>query len=217
MLPEAWRQAMRASPTAVLFTDDVESIRLRVGKFNMPALTGPAETLRYGDVWNAGPQITAVHAEELAKLGFKATSVYKLVDDEPVPSLTAQGRENRARSYEIIPVVTPALASALQAKGQRLLLWVTWSGLEIFHTPASTPVEQINSSYWLFDIATQRLLWSGGLADTRDSDLKASEVTQKLEADQFAAIRRIVVEHYRLAYRHEEDTVPWLLGTLGAK
>src|SRR5258708_39742327 len=135
VLPEALRASMRDSPTAVLFTDDVGVIRFRVGSVNMPGLVGPYDTIQYGDAWDAGPSVTAVHAHELAKLGFTVASAYSLVGEQALPPLTAVGRENRAKNYEIIPVVTPDLASALQARGQRLLFCVTWSGLHVCHTP----------------------------------------------------------------------------------
>src|SRR2546430_14862048 len=106
------------------------------------------------------------HADELAKLGFQAKSISAILGDSKVSSLTAPGREHRGKNYEITPVVTPELASALQSQGQQYLIWVTWSGLEYFHTILPfQPVEQINSSYWVFDLNTRALIWSGGVVE----------------------------------------------------
>ena len=218
VMPEALRTAMRQKATTVLFTDDVGAIRFIWGRFNAPDITRPIEWVRYDDQWDAGPAVAAVHADELAKLGFQAKSIYAILGDSKVSSLTAPGRENRGKNYEITPVLTPELASALQSQGQQYLIWVTWSGLEYFHTILPfQPVEQINSSYWVFDLNTRALIWSGGLADIRDSGFKYAEATRQLEADQFAGLRRLVVERYRMAYRREDDTVPWLLGLLNPK
>lgn len=218
VMPEALRTAMRQNATTVLFTDDIGAIRFIWGRFNAPDLTRPIDRVRYDDQWDAGPAITTVHADELAKLGFHAKSIYVVLTGSEVSSLTAPGRENRAKNYEVIPVLTPELASALQSQGQRYLFWVTWSGLEYFHTVLPfQPVEQINSSYWLFDLSTRGLIWSGGLADTRDSGFKYEEAAQQLEAEHFSGLRRLVVERYRMAYLREDDTVPWLLGLLNRK
>jgi hypothetical protein len=216
-MPEALTTAMREKPTVVLFTDDVGSIRFISGRFNAPGFALPGQTIPYGDSWNASPPVTAVHTQELGKLGFRVTSAYTLLGERGVSDLTATGRVDRGKNYEIIPVVTPALASALQSQGQQFLFWVTWSGLEYFHTPVGQPVEQINSSYWLFDLSTRSLVWSGGLADIRDSSFKYAEAEKQLEGDQFAALKRLVEERYHLAYRPEEDSVPWLLGLVRTK
>jgi hypothetical protein len=218
LMPEALRMAVRQKATSVLFTDDVGSIRFIWGRFNAPDFTRPVETVRYGDSWDAGPALTAVHTEELAKLGFRVTSTYTLVGEREVSELTATGRENRGKNYEIIPVLSPALASALQSQGQQYLFWVTWSGLQYFHIPLPIRgVEQINSSYWLFDLSTRSLVWSGGLADIRDSNFNYADAEVQLKRDQFAVFKRLVEERYRLAYRPEEDSVPWLLGLVRQK
>lgn len=218
MMPEALGTAMRQNATAVLFTDDVGAIRFIWGRFNAPDLTRPIDWVRYGDQWDAGPAVTSVHADELAKLGFQAKSIYSVLGASDVSGLTVPGRESRGKNYEIIPVVTLELASALQSQGQRYLFWVTWSGLEYFHTILPfQPVEQINSSYWVFDLTTRTLIWSGGLTDIRYSGFKYEEATQRLEADQLAGLRRLVLERYRMAYRRDDDTVPWLLGLVNRK
>src|ERR1700719_444501 len=84
VMPEALRTAMRQRPTAVLFTDDVGAIRFIWGRFNVPEFTRPVETVRYGDLWDAGPAVTAVHTQELAKLGFQVTSTYTLLGERGV-------------------------------------------------------------------------------------------------------------------------------------
>lgn len=218
VMPGQLRTAMRQDATAVLFTDDVGVIRFIGGWYNVPASWRPDDSVRYSGQWDAGPALTAIHANELSKLGFHASSIYEILPASTVSSLTAPGRDTRGKNYENMPVLSPDLASALQAKGQRYLFWVTWSGLEYFHTTLPTkPVEQINSSYWLFDLNSRTLVWSGGLADIRDSTLKYPEATNQLEADDFAGFKRLVAERYRMAYQHEEDSVPWLLGLLAPK
>jgi hypothetical protein len=162
------RTAIQQQAVAVLFTDDVGEIRYISGRFNTTGVNRPDHAVGYDDVWDAGPTITAVHSQELAKLGIRAKSVYEMLEPGEIGHLTTPGRENRAKNYENVPLVTSELAQELHRKGQRYLLWVTWSGLQYFHTVLPTvPVEQISSSYWLFDLDTQSLLWSGGLADIR--------------------------------------------------
>jgi hypothetical protein len=218
ILPEPMRVAMQQQATAVLFTDDVGEIRYVWGLFNAPSVNRPDHAVRYKDSWDAGPTITAVHSQELAKLGMQTKSVYELVDSLDVARLTTAGRDNRGKNYEIEPLVSPALAQALIEKGQRYLFWVTWSGLRYFHTGLpTTPVEQISSSYWLFDLNTRMLIWSGGLADIRDSSFKYSEAKAQLEDNGFAGFKRLVEHRYRMAYQPGEDSVPWLLGLAGKK
>jgi hypothetical protein len=213
VLPENLRAAIRQNATTVLFTDDVGEIRYIWGRFNTPAGNHVDRIARYDGAWDAGPDLTAVHAAELAKLGFQAKSMYEILAPSEVSALTAVGREARGKNYEIIPVVTPALSEALTQNGQRYLFWVTWSGLQYFHpTLPLTCVEQIHSSYWLFDLRTRALIWSGGLADIRDSSFKYADAAAQLEADEFAGLKRLAADRYRLAYRPEDDSVPWLLG-----
>jgi hypothetical protein len=207
------RTAIQQQAVAVLFTDDVGEIRYISGRFNTTGVNRPDHAVGYDDVWDAGPTITAVHSQELAKLGIRAKSVYEMLEPGEIGHLTTPGRENRAKNYENVPLVTSELAQELHRKGQRYLLWVTWSGLQYFHTVLPTvPVEQISSSYWLFDLDTQSLLWSGGLADIRDSGFKYSDVSIQLEGGEFRGFKRLVEDRYRLAYRPGDDSVPWLLG-----
>jgi hypothetical protein len=218
IMPDRLRAAMRQQATAVLFTDDVGEIRYVWGRFNTPGLNRTDRSVRYGDDWDAGPVITAVHSEELARLGFQAKSIYGILANRDVSNLTAPGHEDRAKNYEYTPLVTPEFAEPLIQRGQRYLFWVTWSGLQYFHpTLPTTPVEQISSSYWLFDLNTRSLVWSGGLADIRDSSFKYADAAAQLEGDQFAGFKRLVESRYRLAYRSEEDSVPWLLGLVRKK
>ena len=215
VLPENLRVAMRQDATAVLFTDDVGRIRYVWGRFNTPGGNQVDRVARYDGTWDAGRALTAVHAAELAKLGFQAKSTYEILAASEIAALTAVGREARGKNYEVVPVVTPALGEALAQRGQRYLFWVTWSGLQYFHpTLPVTCVEEINSSYWLFDLRTRTLLWSGGLADIHNSSFKYADAAAQLEADQFAGFKRLAENRYRLAYRPEEDSVPWLLGLL---
>jgi hypothetical protein len=189
-MPDSLRASMRTTPTAVLFTDDVGSIRMIAGHFNLPGAARAGETLRYSDAWDTRPTLTTVHTEELARLGFTVTSTYTLIGAQTVAALTRAGRDDRAMNYEVVPVVTSALASALEEHGQRFLFWVTWSGLDYFYVSAGPSVEQINSSYWLFDLSTGKLVWSSGLADVRDSRFKGADATAQLGRDQFAVFFR---------------------------
>jgi hypothetical protein len=218
MLPENLRAAMRQDATAVLFTDDVGQISYIWGRFNTPGTNRLDRIARYDGTWDPGPDVTAIHAAELAKLGFQAKSVYEILEPTGITALTAAGRENRGKDYEVIPIVSPTLSEALIQKGQRYLFWVTWSGLQYFHpTLPVTCTEEINSSYWLFDLRTRALVWSGGLADIRDSTFKYADATAGLEANDFAGFKRLAEERYRLAYRQEQDSVPWLLGLVSKR
>jgi hypothetical protein len=213
VMPGNLRTEMRQQSTAVVFTDDVREVRFTWGRFNTPGLNRPDSFLPYDGELNIDPILSAVHAEELGKLGIHTTSVYDLLEGSTVERLTLPGRENRSKNYEMTPFVSPDLATALINKGQRYLLWVTWSGLRYFHTVLSTtPVEQISSSYWLFDLQARSLLWSGSLVDIRDSDFKNSEAKARLEDGHFAGLERLVENRYRLAYQDKDDSVPWLLG-----
>jgi hypothetical protein len=109
--------------------------------------------------------------------------------------------------------VTLELAQALTARNQRYQFWVTWSGLQfIFPRLPLNGVEQISSSYWLFDLETRSLQWSGSLADIRDSSFKYDDAKPQFEDNRFDGLKRTVTQRYRQAYRAEDDTVPWLLG-----
>lgn len=213
VMPETFRSAMRQQPTAVLFTDDVGEIRYIWGRHNTVGANRPDRTAPYQDQWDAGPAITAVHAQELTKLGFQTKSIYEVLTARDASDFTSTGREQRARNYENVPILTRELRDALLSRGERYLFWVTWSGLEYFHVVLPlTPEELIASSYWLFDLNTGSLVWSGGLWDLRDSNFKYAAAPAQLEADHFAGLAQLVEHRYRLAYRPEEDSVPWLLG-----
>jgi hypothetical protein len=198
----------------VLFTDDPARIFYRVGFSNIPNYEYPgSKESSYRDIWNAGPEVTAIHAQELSKWGLQTKSIYELLSGSEVAALTGPGSENRAKNYQMEPQVTLELAQALTARNQRYLFWVTWSGLQfIFPRLPLNGVEQISSSYWLFDLETRSLLWSGSLADIRDSSFKYDDAKPQFEDNRFDGLKRIVTQRYRQAYRAEDDTVPWLLG-----
>ena len=130
VMPESWRSALQQQPTAVLFTDDVGEIRYTWGRTNTPEANRRDHAVRYQDQWDAGPDITAVHADQLAQLGLQARSVYALLTAREVADYTSTGREERARHYLNPPILTPELREALLGKGERYLCRSGASGNE---------------------------------------------------------------------------------------
>jgi hypothetical protein len=218
---------MKTGKTTVLFDDEIQQINYLQDKYYVLAVTQEGSTSVYKGIWNSNKDLSALHVDELSKLGLRARSAYELFSEQdvermlqedrdlrlvqpkgtPVSTSTSGNTDKPARSSGLVsanmPVsaeqtISPLLRQSLLDKGQEYLIWATWTGYTLhIQTLGLPPNEQFLLVYRVFDVKKNKLLGGGQTYYLHNVNLEGQTGKDFLEKDNLAGLRSQVEKHIR--------------------
>jgi len=197
---------VKQGKSAVLFLDDVEQINYLQDKYYVLAVTQEGSNSVYRGLWDSSKQLSSISAEELAKIGIPSTSVYDLLAGPEVTRLTEADKTRftfmpRAPGTGKAPRVTsvsPELRQALLDKGQKHLIWVSWTGYQLhIMTLGLAPTEQFLLRFWVVDLEQNKFLGGGDVRWFAKLDLGEQTGKEFLEANDLAGLKAQVEKDVR--------------------
>lgn len=193
---------MKTGKTTVLFQDEAQQINYLQDKYYVLAVTQEGSTSLYKGIWNSNKDLSALHADELAKLGLRAHSAYELFSEKDVARMLQEETELRLAQPKGTPAadqtISPLLRQSLLDKGQDYLIWATWSGYTLhIQTLGLPPNEQFLLVYRVFDVKKNKLLGGGTTYYLHNVNLEGQTGKDFLEKDNLAGLRSQVESHIR--------------------
>lgn len=201
---------LKQGKTAVLFYDDIGQINYLEDKYFVLGVAQVASNSAYTGIWNGGPELSQVHAEQFGKLGLQAQSAYNLLPATVIEESTANERsvftlkppaKGQKKKTKADWQLSPQLRDALIAQGQDSLVWVSWSGFTLHLQTLGLPtVEKFSTSFWILDLKQNKVVWDGSFMTWENAELGERTGKEFLESDELKGLKRESAEKMRQYY-----------------
>jgi hypothetical protein len=202
MKPEA-ATVVKNGTTAVVFYDGVEQINYIEDKYFVLGVAQVASNSVYQGLWDSNRMLTALHAEELGKIGINARSVYDLYADGERTEADALFKEMNASlqpmktkkgEKSVVPQVPARLREQLLAKGCDHLMWISWNGYTLHMQTLGLPaLSKISTRYRVVDLRNDTApLWDGWVLTWEETKVEGDTGKAFLEAHDLAGLKKEV-------------------------
>ncbi len=210
MAPDSARD-MKTGKVVVAFFDGVEQINYREDVYLVLGVAQVASNSVYGGFWDSSKEISAMHTSEFAKLGVRATSLYDIVTESERAELATIQKEmyslySGPTKVQDESLLKPRFRDLLLGKGNDYLVWATWSGyLFHIHTLGLPPHEAFTTTYWVFDLKGNRIVWNGSIGSRERVEMREGLSGKDfLEKDNLAGLKSRVAN--MIKERHKGRT-----------
>jgi len=204
MSPESAR-TLKSGKSAVAFYDVTERINYIEDVYLVLGVAQVASESVYSGIWNSNKDLSAMHAEELAKIGVRVRSVYDALSEAEISGFTAMQKElyalNTSGQDTSAIQLKPLHRDLLLQKGFDYLFWLNWSGYTLHIKTLGLPsLETSNTEYWIFDLKKNSLLWHGTIRATDRLRIKGKGKVF-LEKDDLSGLKTEVTKLTKEIYK----------------
>ena len=162
---------IKNSKSVVSFFDVTERINYIEDVYLVLGVAQVTSNSVYSGIWNSNKDLSAVHSEELSKIGVRASSLYDVLSDKEISEITAIQKEMLTLNSPGVDKselkLNPRYRDILLNKGFNHLFWLTWSGYTLHIKTLGLPTRgSFGTTYWIFDLNSNKLIWSGSFYTT---------------------------------------------------
>lgn len=203
MSPESAR-TLKSGKSAVAFYDVAERVNYIEDVYLVLGVAQVASESVYSGIWNSNKDLSALHAEELTKIGVQARSIYEALSEAEIAEFTAMQKgfyALNARQDSSAIQLKPLYRDLLLQKGFDYLFWLNWPGYTLHLKTLGLPaMESSHTEYWIFDLKQNSLLWNGSIRASENLRIKGKG-KMFLENDDLSGLKTEVTKLTRETYK----------------